>query len=154
MQSSARLGNVLGLGGVAFGLAATIGTMLGAGATQAGLLGVAALLGSGGLMGTGIASRVGPTELPQTVAAFHSLVGLAAAFTGVGEFLHRASAGAVGGAAAAAIFIATFLGGLTTTGSIVACVGCLWDLAPGWPVSRIPSIPSHTHTTHCNCISN
>ena len=119
-QTTARLGNVLGLGGVAFGLAATIGTMLAGGATKVGLLGVGALLAAGGVLGTGIASRVGPTELPQTVAAFHSLVGLAAAFTGVGEFILRASEGAVGGAVGAAIFLATFLGGLTTTGSIVA----------------------------------
>jgi len=119
-QVTARLGNVLGLGGVAFGLAATLGTMLGAGATKVGLLGVGALLAVGSLGGVGVASRVGPTELPQTVAAFHSLVGPAAALTGIGEFLHRAGSGAVGGAAAVAIYLATFLGSLTATGSVVA----------------------------------
>jgi NAD(P) transhydrogenase len=130
--------------------------MLGAGATKVGLLGVGALLAVGSLGGVGVASRVGPTELPQTVAAFHSLVGLAAALTGIGEFLHRAGSGAgmprlashprfasaaspasaairrshsssvralmwaVGGAAAVAIYLATFLGSLTATGSVVA----------------------------------
>jgi len=119
-QATARLGNVLGLGGVAFGIAATCGSMLTSGATAAALFGVLALLALGGLGGAAVASRVGPTELPQTVAAFHSLVGVAAALTGVGEFLHRAALGSVGGAAAVAIFLANFLGWLTCTGSIVA----------------------------------
>jgi H+-translocating NAD(P) transhydrogenase len=39
----------------------------------------------GGALGLGVASKVGPTELPQTVAAFHSLVGVAAAATSLGE---------------------------------------------------------------------
>ena len=64
-------------------------SMLAQGATRAGLLGVSGLFGVGGAMGLAVASRVGPTELPQTVAAFHSLVGLAAAFTGIGEFIHQ-----------------------------------------------------------------
>jgi len=119
-QVTARLGNVLGFGGVVFGLAATLGAMLAAGATKAGLIGIAALLAVGGIGGLGIASRVGPTELPQTVAGFHSLVGLAAAFTGVGEYMLRATHGATGGAVAIAIYLATFLGGLTATGSVVA----------------------------------
>ena len=44
------------------------------------------MLSSGGALGYGIGSKVDPTSLPQTVAAFHSLVGLAAVFTGVGDF--------------------------------------------------------------------
>ena len=133
-QVTARLGNVLGLGGVAFGIAATLGYLIGGGATKAGLLGIAALLGAGGAGGLAVATRVGPTELPQTVAAFHSLVGLAAALTGVGEFIHRAAGGAVGGAAGIAIFLATFLGGLTTTGSIVA-FGKLQGIIGSTPVA-------------------
>ena len=31
--------------------------------------------------------QIGPTELPEAVAAFHSLVGLAATFTAVGDFM-------------------------------------------------------------------
>jgi len=132
-QVTARLGNVLGLGGVAFGVAATLGAMIGGGATKAGMLGIGGLLAAGGVGGLAVATRVGPTELPQTVAAFHSLVGLAAALTGIGEYLLRAAEGASGGAVAVAIYLATFLGGITTTGSIVA-FGKLQGLIGSKPV--------------------
>jgi NAD(P) transhydrogenase len=38
-------------------------------------------LGAGGLVGYLVAKRMRPVELPQTVAAFHSLVGGAAVLT-------------------------------------------------------------------------
>lgn len=74
-QETARLGNTLGIAGVVFGLAATLAFQLASGATAAGVRMLALLLGGGGVIGLAIASKIGPTELPQTVAAFHSLVG-------------------------------------------------------------------------------
>lgn len=70
-----------------------------------------------GVAGSLYAKNVSPTELPQTVALFHSLVGLAAVTTSVGSFLldsdptnfHKVAS-----------FIGTFIGGVTFTGSIVA----------------------------------
>lgn len=41
----------------------------------------------GSAIGYYLSTKIGPTELPQAVAAFHSLVGLAAAFTAVGDFM-------------------------------------------------------------------
>jgi len=117
-QKTARLGNTLGVAGVAFGIAATVGLLVASGATAAGLLQIAALMGVGTVAGLGIASRVGPTELPQTVAGFHALVGIAAVATGVGEFLLHPSG--LSPVAAFAIYVASSLGGLTTTGSLVA----------------------------------
>jgi NAD(P) transhydrogenase len=117
-QSTARTGNVLGMTGVAFGLAATTADMSVAGAApaafeQAGLLG-----GVGAAIGSVIASGVGPTELPQTVAAFHSLVGIAAMAGAAGEFL--GGSGDLAGGTLGAIYLATFIGGVTFAGSIVA----------------------------------
>jgi len=62
----------------------------------------------------GRAGKVGPTELPHTVAGFHSLVGLAAMLAAIGEFFE------LGGKTAAAVYLATFIGGITFTGSLVA----------------------------------
>mmetsp|Transcript_1069 Transcript_1069/g.2792 ORF Transcript_1069/g.2792 Transcript_1069/m.2792 type:complete len:655 (+) Transcript_1069:183-2147(+) len=119
-QSTARLGNTLGVAGVLFGLCATLGSQLANGATIAGVKQLAALIGVGGAVGLAIASRVGVTELPQTVAGFHSLVGGAAVATAIGEYLHRSATNHMTPLAAAAIYAATFLGGITVTGSIVA----------------------------------
>ena len=133
-QASARLGNTYSLAGVTCGLAATGAYQLAGGATTAGMYQLAGLVGGGGAVGLGIASRVGPTELPQTVAAFHSLVGLAAVATAFGEAIHRIGAAHMTPVASAAIYAATFLGGLTVTGSIVA-FGKLQGLLSGRPWS-------------------
>jgi NAD(P) transhydrogenase len=116
-QESARTGNVLGMGGVSFGLAATLADMSTAGASVAAFEQVGLLGGIGSSIGAVVASKVGPTELPQTVAAFHSLVGLAAMAGAGGEFL---AGGDFSAGTLAAIYLATFIGGITFTGSIVA----------------------------------
>lgn len=69
-----------------------------------------------------MAKRVGPTELPQTVAAFHSLVGLAACGTAFGDYVqHMHDAAAMSdGVRMTSVYLASFIGGATATGSIVA----------------------------------
>ena len=116
-QESARTGNVLGMAGVSFGLAATTADMSVAGASAAAFEQVGVLGGIGASIGAVLASGVGPTELPQTVAAFHSLVGLAAMAGAAGEFF---SGGDLAAGTMAAIYLATFIGGVTFAGSIVA----------------------------------
>ena len=74
-QKRARTGNILGIAGVSFGLAATAADMSLAGAAHVAFQQVGLLGGLGGAVGATLASQVGPTELPQTVAVFHSLVG-------------------------------------------------------------------------------
>lgn len=116
-QKTARTGNVLGMSGVALGLAATTADMSLAGAGPAAFEQVGLLAGVGGSVGAALASGVGPTELPQTVAAFHSLVGLAAMAGAVGEFFGNPG---LGMGTLSAIYLATFIGGVTFSGSIVA----------------------------------
>jgi NAD(P) transhydrogenase len=66
--------------------------------------------------------RVDPTSLPQTVAAFHSLVGAAAVMTAVGDYANCISQTGlvVDGVRLTAIGLATAIGGVTTTGSLIA----------------------------------
>ena len=117
-QETARTGNVLGMTGVGFGLAATTADMSLAGASATAFEQVGLLGGAGSAIGAALASGVGPTELPQTVAAFHSLVGIAAMAGAAGEYL--GNAGDLGAGTLSAIYLAIFIGGITATGSMVA----------------------------------
>jgi NAD(P) transhydrogenase len=119
-QETARMGNVLGMSGVALGVTSVLGTMPMDGGVG---VQVAGLMGTGGAVGYTIAQKVGPTELPQLVAAFHSLVGLAAVGTAVGDyaaFLAEPDGHAMDAVRAGGIYLATFIGGVTATGSLVA----------------------------------
>lgn len=74
---TARRGNLLGIAGMAIAILATLdhpGMLLGGAAVI--ILGIVI----GGAVGAIVARRVNMTALPQLVAAFHSLVGLAAVF--------------------------------------------------------------------------
>jgi NAD(P) transhydrogenase len=117
-QESAKTGNVLGMAGVGLGLVATTSDMALGGAGTTAFTQVGAMGGIGAAIGATVASGVGPTELPQTVAAFHSLVGLAAMAGAAGEFLANNSELATG--TLATIYLATFIGGVTFAGSLVA----------------------------------
>lgn len=78
------------------------------------------LLGIGGGVGAYLGQRVAVTELPQTVAAFHALVGLAAVFTSLGSYwIDPSHATALHKIAA---YIGTLIGGITFTGSIAAFI--------------------------------
>jgi NAD(P) transhydrogenase len=115
-QSTARLGAVSGQAGVALGIASTFGHLspsLGSTAAMVGCMTV------GGVAGKVIAGRVDPTSLPQTVAAFHSLVGLAASAAAVGDYMNH-DGSPLDGVHLASIYLATVIGSVTFTGSLVA----------------------------------
>eukprot|EP01104_Vermistella_antarctica_P004234 TRINITY_DN14728_c0_g1_i2.p1 TRINITY_DN14728_c0_g1~~TRINITY_DN14728_c0_g1_i2.p1 ORF type:complete len:1136 (+),score=210.52 TRINITY_DN14728_c0_g1_i2:38-3409(+) len=118
-QKTARLGNALGVIGVTSGIAATIG---GLGLTTDQLVQVGTCMAAGGGAGAVIAKKMQVEQLPQLVAAFHSLVGLAAVTTGVGAYLHGFDndPAVLDTVHRSAIFAATYIGGVTFTGSLVA----------------------------------
>jgi NAD(P) transhydrogenase len=104
---------------VAFGLASTLADMSTMDSESVIPFEQVAVLGSlGSIIGLILAQKVGPTELPQTVAAFHSLVGLAAMAGAAGEYL--SNTGNIDTGTLTAIYLATFVGGITATGSMVA----------------------------------
>jgi NAD(P) transhydrogenase len=118
-QDTARLGNVLGMTGVSLGISSTLLTLDCSPATYGQ---IAAVMGAGGFAGYSIAQSVGPAELPQTVAAFHSLVGFAAVFTALGDYLHTVQVHPeqLDGLHLGAVALATSIGGVTASGSIIA----------------------------------
>jgi NAD(P) transhydrogenase len=85
-QTTARMGNALGMIGVGTGCLATMGAMAPHVSTET-MVQMGALLAAGGGAGAAISQRVQITDLPQLVAAFHSFVGAAAVATSVSTFL-------------------------------------------------------------------
>ena len=80
---------------------------------------------AGGLVGTLIAQRIQMTALPQLVAAFHSLVGLAAVAVAAAAFYapHKFGIGEVGAIHAGSLVemgLGVAVGAVTFTGSIIA----------------------------------
>lgn len=119
-QKTSRLGNNLGMIGVAGGIAATLGQIA---PSNEVLAQMAACLIAGGGLGTVIAKRIQITDLPQLVAAFHSLVGLAAVLTCGATFMHDFPNFATDPAAnvvKSALFLGTYIGGVTFSGSLIA----------------------------------
>ncbi|KAB1280772.1 NAD transhydrogenase; mitochondrial [Camelus dromedarius] len=119
-QGTARLGNALGMIGVAGGLAATLGGLKPDPELLAQMSGAMAL---GGTIGLTIAKRIQISDLPQLVAAFHSLVGLAAVLTCIAEYIveypHFATDAAANLTKIVA-YLGTYIGGVTFSGSLVA----------------------------------
>lgn len=74
-------------------------------------------------IGLTIAKRIQITDLPQLVAAFHSLVGLAAVLTCIAEYMieypHFATDPAANLTKIVA-YLGTYIGGVTFSGSLVA----------------------------------
>ncbi|RCN38210.1 NAD(P)(+) transhydrogenase, alpha subunit [Ancylostoma caninum] len=120
-QKTARVGNALGMTGVAGGLAATLGVL---NPDQDTLMQMGSAVGLGSLIGLGIASRIKVSDLPQLVAAFHSFVGLAATLTCLADFIvehpHYLMDPSGTAAAKVSLFLGAYIGGVTFTGSLMA----------------------------------
>lgn len=130
---SARTGNILGMVGMAIAIFTTL-------ASPAVLSYTTIIVGIliGGAIGTVIALKIQMTALPQLVAAFHSLVGLAAVFV-AGAALYSpgaygiGTAGNIGAASLIEMGLGVAIGAITFTGSLVA-FGKLQGIVSGTPV--------------------
>ncbi|KRZ15017.1 NAD(P) transhydrogenase, mitochondrial [Trichinella zimbabwensis] len=109
-----------GMIGVAGALVSTIGNL---NPSQQLLAQMLSCMGVGGAIGLGIAKRIEVTSLPQLVAAFHSFVGVAAMLTCVANFMVDHEHFIIDPSLAVnkcALFLGTFIGGVTFTGSLMA----------------------------------
>ena len=117
---SARRGNLFGIAGMAI---AVVTTLLQPGMSQLGWTAVAG--GCGALVGAAIALRIEMKAMPQLVAAFHSLVGVAAVLVAWAALLapDAYGIGAVGSihlASRIEMALGMVIGAITFTGSVVA----------------------------------
>jgi NAD(P) transhydrogenase subunit beta len=123
---TARQGNVFGMVGMAIAVITTVALIanLSDGKTGLGLIAIGVAVG--GIVGTLIARRVQMTKMPELVAAMHSLVGLAAVFIAVAAVAEPAAFSIADGNGEIPrgnrleLFIGTFVGALTFSGSIIA----------------------------------
>lgn len=114
-QSTARMGNMLGMLGVGSGVLASL---LAVGFSPEVLTQFGALAALGSIAGLLIGKRITPTDLPQTVAALHSVVGLAAVLTSIGSVM--AHIDNISTLHMVTGYLGVLIGGITFTGSIVA----------------------------------
>ncbi|MGH7817930.1 MAG: NAD(P)(+) transhydrogenase (Re/Si-specific) subunit beta, partial [Candidatus Binatia bacterium] len=115
---SARRGNLFGMVGMALALLTTIAIVL---SGQLELIFVAMLIG--GAIGAIVARRVQMTQMPELVAAFHSLVGMAAVLIAVAAVNNPAAFGVPDPMPTGnrlELFIGTFVGAITFSGSVIA----------------------------------
>ena len=117
---SARTGNLFGIAGMAV---AVIATLADPGVMSYGMILLAILIG--GSIGTVVALKINMTALPQLVAAFHSLVGLAAVFVAAAAFYNPqafaiGTAGAIKTASLVELSLGTAIGAVTFSGSVIA----------------------------------
>ena len=124
--STARLGNVLGIIGMAIAIVITLAQP---GVSAYVRLAVAGL--AGGVVGAVIAVRVPMTAMPETVGLFNSFVGLAAVLVSLVAYHRGEHPGAVG---QVEIYLGVVIGMVTWTGSVLAFAK-LNGRVPGRPLT-------------------
>lgn len=117
---TARQGNLLGIIGMIIAIFTTFQMPVITG-------NIAIVLGIvvGGTIGTYIAIKIKMTDMPQLVAGFHSLVGLAAVFIAIAalyspEAYNIGTAGNINTASLIEMGLGTIIGALTFSGSVIA----------------------------------
>ncbi len=133
---TSRRGNFLGMAGMAIAVLTTLALLP---KLDLSLITILAGVLVGGSIGTVIALKVKMTALPQLVAAFHSLVGLAAVFVAVAAF-YNPSAYGIGTPgdihldSLIEMSVGASIGAITFTGSIIAFMK-LQGIMSGKPIT-------------------
>ncbi len=117
---TARNGNKIGIAGMAIAILATLSQPV---VQSTGLIITGIIIG--GTVGTMIALRIQMTAMPQLVAAFHSLVGMAACLIALSalyspETYGIGTAGNLSTGSLIEMSLGGFIGAITFTGSVVA----------------------------------
>ena len=120
---TSRRGNMLGIAGMTIAVVTTLGSHPPVGITSWALVIGGLVLGGG--IGAVIARRVPMTSMPELVAAFHSLVGLAAVLVAAGayyapEAFGIGTRGNINKASLVEMSLGVAIGAITFTGSIIA----------------------------------
>src|SRR5499433_1132373 len=117
---SARRGNLYGMIGMAIAVLVTLALIYSHSKNVLPILGGVAV---GAVIGAVVARGVQMTQMPELVAAMHSLVGLAAVFIAVAAVNNPEALGLhspITGLHRLELFIGTFIGAITFSGSVIA----------------------------------
>ena len=119
--ATSQRGNRLGMIGMAIAVATTLAIH-----DIASIMEIAVAIAIGGAIGLATARKIQMTAMPQLVAAFHSLVGMAAVLVGAAAFLNPAAFGIVDAAGAilavsrVELGLGVAIGAITFSGSVIA----------------------------------
>ena len=118
--ATSQRGNRLGMIGMAIAVVTTLATH-----DIASTLEIGIAIAIGGAIGLVTARRIKMTDMPQLVAAFHSLVGLAAVLVGAAAFLNPEAFGILGEngiyqASRIELGLGVAIGAITFSGSVIA----------------------------------
>ena len=135
---TSRRGNFFGILGMVIAISVTI---LSVGNFSTGFIYLLVFLLIGGSIGAYIAFKIPMTAMPELVAGFHSLVGLAAVFVAISAFLNPdvfnlGSPGNIKIASLIEMSLGAAIGAITFTGSIIAFLK-LRGIMSGSPITFI-----------------
>jgi len=135
---SSRRGNIYGMMGMFIAISATLFSVDFFNSNFQTLLLVVIAIVLGGTIGSIIARKIAMTAMPQLVAAFHSLVGLAAVFVAISayyapESFYIGEVGHIHTLSLVEMSLGAIIGAITFSGSVIA-FGKLQGIISGAPV--------------------
>tara|TARA_B100001758_G_scaffold247913_1_gene268469 strand:+ start:6952 stop:8370 length:1419 start_codon:yes stop_codon:yes gene_type:complete len=119
---SARKGNTYGMIGMTIAVVTTL-MLHGSGLDISSYTNIIIAVAIGGIFGSILALKISMTALPQLVAAFHSLVGLAAVFVAIGAYKNPGAffeGGIISTGSMIEMSLGLAIGAITFSGSVIA----------------------------------